>query len=72
MAELKLSREARCAQTKQRNANRRQVAREAHEERMKFRAMLSPAEQLERLNWRFGKDQGAKKERARLNKQLAA
>jgi len=37
---------------------------------IKMRAQLSPAEQLAKLDIKFGKGQGAKKERARLNKMI--
>lgn len=66
----KMERADRNAQTKQRNAHRREVARRAHEERVMLRACLSPQEQLERLDWRLGKDIGAKKERLRLQQQI--
>ena len=39
-------------------------------ERNKARAKLSPEEQLKRLDWRLGKNIGAKKERLRLKKQI--
>lgn len=68
----KLERPERNAQTKQRNLARLAQRRKEHEERVEARSKLSPKEQLQRLDWRLGKNTGAKKERERLNKQIEA
>ena len=56
--------------SKQRNQVRREEKQKIHNERLAVRAKLSPQEQLERLDWRLGKDVGAKKERLRLQQQI--
>ena len=48
--------------------SRKDLNKKAVAERMKYRAELSPAQQLSRLDSRLGKGIGAKKERERLAK----
>lgn len=47
---------------------RKESRRKAVKERSEYRATLSPAKQLERLDARLGTSVGAVKERARLSK----
>lgn len=58
----KLTREQRCAQTKQRNA----IRREKMKEKLSKRPEVDPFTQLKRLDERLGKNVGARKERKRL------
>lgn len=52
---------------------RNRAARQAEaKERAAVRASISDTEQLARLDNMFGKGQGAKRERARLEKRIAA
>ena len=46
--------------------------RKEHEERCAEWRKISPKEQLVRLDQRLGKDKGAKKQRARIMKQMEA
>lgn len=52
------------------NKNRKQIRREAAEERMKACAKLTPKQRLAALDKAFGEGQGAQKERARLQRML--
>jgi len=72
VAELKLSRQERCAQCKQRNERRKQEKQKAHAERLELRNQLGPERQLQHLNTLLGKGKGAKKERERLQAAIAA
>lgn len=49
---------------------RRQQLRERAQERVTYRAGLSNAQQIERLNERFGEGEGAERERARLEREM--
>ena len=51
---------------------RRQQLRERAQERVDYRAGLSNAQQIERLNERFGEGEGAERERARLEREMEA
>jgi len=53
-----------------RGAKRRQELRARAEERNTCRAGLSNAQQIERLNERFGEGAGAERERARLEREM--
>jgi len=50
--------------------DKRKQKRFEHEERMKVRDNLTPKQQIKRLDKRLGKNIGAKKERARLLKEI--
>ena len=49
---------------------RRQQLRERAQERVDYRAGLSNAQQIERLNERLGEGEGAERERARLEREM--
>lgn len=52
--------------------DRKEKRRKEAKVRAEQRSLLTPQQQLERLDKRLGAGVGAKKERERLNKQLAA
>jgi hypothetical protein len=52
--------------------NRRGVRREAAIQRAELTANLTPEQKIARIDQRFGKDVGAKKERAKLSKLIEA